>query len=138
MADKNDMAAVTAENCAGLEPRMFVVNHGGGESLAPEIQKLLDPPDFSTFGFPVLSKDVSTELHFHDYDEPWAWVKGRSVVTIRLPDGRSDQVEVGPGWVIYCVRGVEHGHQPLEDWAVYQWISVKRPGCREGHLHREL
>jgi len=138
MGKKKDLVKLTAEDCAGLEPRMFVVNHGGGESLAPEIQEMLDPADFSTFGCPQFGKETSTELHLHDYDEPWAWLKGRTLVTIRLPDGRSDQVEVGPGWVVYCVRGVEHGHTPLEDWGCYQWISVKRPNCREGHLHREL
>jgi len=117
---------------------MFVVNHGGGESLAPEVLRLLDPVDFGTFACCLFEKGTSTELHYHDYDEPWAWTKGRTLVTIRLPDGRSDEFEIGHGWVVYCVRGIEHGHRPLEDWGCYQWMSVRRPGARSGHLDREL
>lgn len=138
MSDFSDVAGVTVENCADLEPRMFVVNHGGGESLAPEVLRLLDPADFGTFACCLFDKSTSTELHYHDYDEPWAWTKGRALVTIRLPDGRSDEFEIGHGWVVYCVRGIEHGHQPLEDWGCYQWMSVRRPGARSGHLDREL
>jgi hypothetical protein len=129
---------ITAEDCAGLEPRMFIVNHAGGESLCPEVKEWLDPHNIDGLGGFLLPKEVSTELHYHDYDEHWAWIKGSSVVTIRLPDGRSDSVEVSTGWIVYCPRGVEHGHQPIEDWGCYQWTSVVRPGSRQGHLHREL
>lgn len=138
MASEKDVVRITAEDCAQFEPRMFVVNHGGGESLAPEISRLLDPADFGTFACCLFDKATSAELHYHDYDEPWAWTKGRTLVTIRLPDGRSDEFEIGHGWVVYCVRGIEHGHQPLEDWGCYQWMSVLRPGARSGHLRREL
>jgi mannose-6-phosphate isomerase-like protein (cupin superfamily) len=130
--------AITREDARGLDPRMFVVNHAAGERLAPEIQRRLDPVDAGSYGCWVLSKEKATELHYHDCDEYWAWVGGRSVVTIRLPDGQRGEFEVGPGWIVYCARGVEHGHRPLDDWVCYEWRSVRRAGARGGHLRREI
>jgi len=130
--------SLEAYECAGFEPRMFVVNHAAGEKLAGQVRDILDPVDVASMHFWALAKDRFPELHFHDNDEYWAWVAGRTVVTIRLPDGRSDQVEVGPGAIVYCVRGVEHCHKPLEDWCCYEWTGVQRPRARPGHLTREL
>lgn len=132
-----DLKNLTPEACKGLKPRMFLVNHAGGESLSPEVRRLLDPVDAGSFHCWLLPKDRATELHYHDYDEYWAWVKGSSVVTIRLPDGRAGDYEVGPGWIVYCVRGLEHGHRPLEDRGCFEWRSVPRAGARGGHLFRE-
>ena len=131
------MKTLKAEDCKDLEPRMFVVNHAAGETLAREIGEMLDPIQTDTIHCWVMGKEKSTELHYHDMDEYWAWIKGRTLVTIRLPDGRSDRFEIGPGWIVYCVRGVEHGHQPLEDWACFEWVGVRRPEARTGHLQRE-
>jgi mannose-6-phosphate isomerase-like protein (cupin superfamily) len=133
-----DMRFLRAEDCADLQPRMFLVHHAAGETLAPQVGKMLDPIDTDSICCFFLPKDRSTELHYHDFDEYWAWVHGRTVVTIRLPDGRSGQFEIGPGWVVYCVRGVEHAHQPLGDWGCFQWTSIRRAGAREGHLTRRL
>ena len=134
----NDIRALTADMCGDLEPRMFAVNHAGGEKLAPEVRRLLDPPHMETMHCWNLKKEKATELHFHDRDECWAWIKGRTLLTIRLPDGRSDTFEIGPGWICYCVRGVEHGHAPLEDWGCYEWVGPAREGARKGHLTREF
>jgi len=131
-----ETVALTADNCADFEPRMFAVNHAGGEQPAPEVQRLLDPVDAASFHCWMVDKDASTKLHYHDHDEYWAWVRGRSMLTIRLPDGRSEEFEVSPGWIIYCVRGVEHGHQPLEDWGCFEWVSILRQGAKTGHLFR--
>ena len=138
MCCENPMTSLGPGDCTDLEPRMFMVNYAAGEKLAPEIQRMLDPMAVESMGCFFLPKDASTELHYHDYDEHWAWVKGRTVVTIRLPDGRGDQFEIGPGWIVYCVRGVEHAHRPLEDWGCFQWAGMRRADAREGHLHREL
>ena len=129
---------LTAAMCAGLEPRHFAVNHAAGERPAPEIQALLDPIDPGSLHCWMLGRDKATELHYHDNDEYWAWIKGRTLLTLRLPDGRSDRLEIGPGWIVYCVRGVEHAHQPLDDWGCFEWCSVRRDGARPGHLTREL
>lgn len=129
---------VTVENCRDLEPEMFIVDHGAGEQPDERIQRLKSPLDGDGLHCWFLAKEKATALHYHDYDEYWAWMKGRSVVTIRLPDGRSGKFEVGPGQVVHCVRGVEHGHEPLEDWGCYEWRSVIEPDARKGHLKREI
>jgi mannose-6-phosphate isomerase-like protein (cupin superfamily) len=130
------MAVLTAQACAGLAPRMFAVNHGAGQSLDPAVAAMLDPIDPASLHFWELKREQSTELHFHDHDEHWLWSRGRTLLTIRLPDGRAESFEIGGGWIVYCVRGVEHGHTPLEDWACFECISTLRQGARTGHLHR--
>lgn len=127
---------LTADACKGFEPRDFVVNHAGGERMPGEVAALLDPVVSDSYHWCALGKEKATELHYHDHDEYWAWTKGRTVLTVRLPDGRSDSFEIGPGWTVYCVRGVEHGHTPLEDWACYEWTGARREGGRKGHLKR--
>ena len=134
----NHLQFLGAADCAGLQPRMFAANHAEGEKLAPGIQALLEPARMNSMRCWMLPKELATELHFHDYDEYWAWVKGRTLLTIRLPDGRSDRFEIGRGWIVYCVRGVEHGHRPLEDWGCFEWTGVLRPDARQGHLIRDL
>jgi len=127
---------LTAEGCRGLSPRLFAVNHAAGESLDPRVALLLDPVAPSTLHYWSLARAQATELHFHEHDEHWLWSAGRSLLELRLPDGRSERFEIGPGWVVYCVRGVEHGHVPLEDWACFECTGTLREGAREGHLHR--
>ena len=138
MSDWPKLVSLAPDDCAGLGPRMFVVNHAAGEKLAPEVRRLLDPIDPGSFHYWMLAKDKSTELHYHDHDEYWAWTQGRTLLTIRLPDGRGDQFEIAPGWIVYCVRGVEHGHQPLDDWGCFEWCSARRDAARSGHLIREF
>ena len=134
----NQMKALGPEDCKGLEPRMFVVNHGKGEKLSAEVQRFLSPVRTDSVHCWMLPKDKATTLHYHDYDEYWAWLKGRTLLQIRLPDGRSDELEIGPGWIVYCVRGVEHGHIPLDDWGCFEWLSIPHPNARKGHLFREF
>jgi mannose-6-phosphate isomerase-like protein (cupin superfamily) len=124
------------DDCAGLSPEMFVVNHAAGEKLAPVVARLLAPVDIASLHYWDARREDKTELHYHDIDEYWAWTKGRTIVTIRLPDGRSGSFEVRPGMIVYCARGVEHGHTPLEDWACYEWAGVAGSGARSGHLYR--
>ena len=130
--------ALTAADCAGLSPRSFAVNHAAGEKLSPAVARLLDPVDGATLHFWELARENATELHFHDYDEHWLWNRGTTDLTIRLPDGRAETFPIGPGWIVYCVRGVEHGHTPREPWACFECTSTPRPGARTGHLHRTL
>ncbi len=137
-APLNGLTALGADDCIGLEPAMLVVNHAAGEELSPAVAALLDPIQQDSVHCWMLENDRATKLHYHDNDEYWAWVKGRTHLTIRLPDGRSDAFDIGPGWVVYCVRGVEHGHEPMEDWGCYEWVGLRRPGVRTGHLTREL
>jgi len=132
------MVVLTADACAGLLPRMFAVDHGAGEKLDPAVARLLDPVDAGSLHYWQLARTQPTELHFHDHDEYWIWSRGRTLLTMRLPDGRADSFEIGPGWSVYCVRGVEHGHTPLEDWACFECVSSLRHGARTGHLHRML
>jgi mannose-6-phosphate isomerase-like protein (cupin superfamily) len=128
---------LTAEMCKGLDPRMFAVNHAGGEKLADTVARMLDPVDTATFHAWNLAKTKFPELHYHGYDEYWLWTKGRSMLQVRLPDGRSNAFEIGPGWIVYCVRGVEHSHAPIEDWSCFECISMVREGVQKGkHLTR--
>ena len=131
-------ARISAENCKAFEPRMFVVDHAAGEKVLPEIAALLDPVNPASYHFWEMKKEQATELHYHEHDEYWAWARGKTMLTIRLPDGRKDTFEIGPGCTVYCVRGVEHGHQPLEEWACFEWTSAPREGAQSGHLLREL
>ena len=132
------LGCLAPEDCADVAPRMFAVNHAAGGRLAENVRCLLDPVDLASLHCWMLGREKATRLHYHDHDECWAWLKGRTLLTIRLPDGRSDRFEIGPGWIVYCVRGVEHAHEPLEDWGCFEWVSVRRQGARTGHLTREL
>jgi mannose-6-phosphate isomerase-like protein (cupin superfamily) len=134
----NSVKALDREACKTFTPRMFAVNHKAGEKLSPEVQKWLDPVNPASYHYWSLAKEKATDLHYHDYDEYWTWVKGRTLLQIRLPDGRSDKFEIGPGWIVYCVRGVEHGHTPLEDWECFEWTGITHEGGRKGHLVREI
>jgi mannose-6-phosphate isomerase-like protein (cupin superfamily) len=129
---------LTPQTCGSLTPRMFAVNHAAGEALDPAVAGLLDPVDPASLHFWDLKREQSTELHFHEHDEHWLWCRGRTKLTIRLPDGRAVALEIGPGWIVYCLRGVEHGHQPLSDWGCFESTSILRPGARPGHMHRTL
>jgi len=115
---------------------MFAVNHGAGEKLPAAIAAMLDPVNKDAIHYYDKDKTVMPELHYHKCDEYWMWTKGRTRLTLRLPDGRSDTFEIGPGWVAYLVRGLEHRHEPLEDWACYEFQSEYREGCSGIHLHR--
>lgn len=129
---------LTAAEAGQFQPRDFVVNAGAGERLPEAVRAWLDPMNSGSLHAWNLPKDKATTLHYHDHDEYWLWTKGRTMLTIRLPDGRRDTFEIGPGWVVYCVRGVEHGHQPLEDWGCYECTGIIRPDERKGHLKREI
>lgn len=128
---------MTAAAAVQFKPRDFVVNFGGGERLSDAVRDWLDPVYGWTLNVCNFTKDQLTTLHYHELDEYWLWTKGQTMVTIRLPDGRRDTFKIGPGWVVYCVRGVEHGHQPLEDWGCYQHEGIRRPAARRGHLDRK-
>lgn len=133
-----ELKVIGADECTGLTPRMFVVNHAAGEKVDKRVQVWKDPIDVASFHCWMLEKEKATKLHYHDYDEYWAWVKGRTLVTIRLPDGRKDTFEIGPGWIVHCVRGIEHGHEPLEDWGCFEWTSMPHESAQKGHLFREI
>ena len=132
------LSSIGANDCRGLTPRMFVVNHAAGEKLSAAVREWLDPIQTDSYHAWLLAREQATALHYHDNDEYWAWVKGRTLLTIRLPNGQQDQFEIGPGWIVYCVRGIEHGHTPLEDWGCFEWVGTARPGARQGHLVRQL
>src|SRR5512146_2757146 len=87
-----------AGDCRGLAPRMFAVNHGAGERLSDAVARLLDPVEAASLHYWSLGRETATTLHYHEHDEHWLWSRGRTVLTIRLPDGRSDDFEIGPGW----------------------------------------
>jgi hypothetical protein len=107
------------------------VNHGAGETLEARVARLLDPVAPSTLHSWSLARAQATELHFHEYDEHWLWSAGRTLLELRLPDGRGERFAIGPGWVVYCVRGIEYGHVPLDDWACFECTGVLREGARD-------
>jgi mannose-6-phosphate isomerase-like protein (cupin superfamily) len=127
---------LSAKECRNLQPRMFAVNHGAQEKLSGEIAAMLDPVRTDAMHFWSLTKAEFPELHYHAHDEYWMWAKGRTTMRIRLPDGRQDTFEVGPGWIMYLVRGVEHCHTPLKNWQCYELHGLYRNGVGPEHLHR--
>lgn len=134
----HEKKSLTAQDCSGLSPRMFVVNHGAGETLSPQVREWLDPVDSGSLHHWDLAAVDATALHYHDFDEYWLWTRGETRLTIRLPDGRSDTFGIGPGWAVYCVRGVEHGHQPCTDWGCYEFTAQKREGIGSEHRFRQF
>ena len=113
-----------------------VVKLATGERISPELAEALDPVNIAGIHSFRIPADRPTEMHYHDYDEYWLFTGGRTVVTLRLEDGSSQEFEVEPDTLIVTPRGVEHGHVPRTEVRGYEWNSVIRPEARKGHLQR--
>ena len=57
-------------------------------------------------------------------------------MTLRLPTGMTKTVQLEPGDMVACVRGVEHTLWADHELVYFQFCSVLEGGERRGHLIR--
>jgi len=119
-----------------VDPVLCVARLGRGDRLAPEVAALLKPVDPATLHVFRLPARSDVELHYHDFDEYWAFIEGRPRVTLRAPNGAVRELDLEPGDLVACLRGVEHTLWADHEVVYYQYSSVLEGNERGGHLSR--
>ena len=119
------------------DPAICAVRLSDGRRMPPELSELLNPVDPSRLHVYRLPAKSDVELHYHDFDEYWAFICGHPKVTLRNPAGVVRELELGPGDLVACVRGIEHTLWADHEVVYYQYSSVRTGGERGGHQHRE-
>lgn len=119
------------------DPSLCVVHAAAGARVPTALAALLAPVDPATFHVYRLPPRTDVELHFHDYDEYWWFVEGTPRVTLRSPSGDRRQVDLGPGDLVACLRGIEHTLWADHELVYYQYSSVLSGSERPGHLTRD-
>jgi len=118
------------------DPSICIVRIRQGQRISGALAGMLNPVDPASFHEFRLPANAEVELHYHDYDEYWWFTSGHPLVTLRSPNGRQVQVELGPGDLVACVRGVEHTLWANHELVYFQFSSVLQGGERPGHLLR--
>ena len=118
------------------DPSICVVRIGEGERVSGRLAEMLRPVDPGSLQEVRVPANTDLELHYHDFDEYWLFTSGRPLVTLRSPSGAKVALDVGPGDLVACVRGVEHTNRADHEIACFQFTSVRKDGDREGHLTR--
>ena len=118
------------------DPLLCVVHIGKGERITGLLGELLNPVNSESFHEYRLPPNSDVELHHHDYDEYWLFTAGTPKVTLRLPTGATKIVQLEPGDMVACVRGVEHTLWADHELVYFQFSSVLEGGERRGHLIR--
>ena len=118
------------------DPFLCVVHIGKGERITGLLAELLNPVNSESFHEYRLPPNSDVELHYHDYDEYWLFTAGTPKVTLRLPTEITQTVQLGPGDMVACVRGVEHTLWADHELVYFQFSSVLEGGERRGHLIR--
>ena len=118
------------------DPLLCVVHIGKGERITGLLGELLNPVNSESFHEYRLPANSDVELHYHDYDEYWLFTVGTPKVTLRLPTGITKIVQLEPGDMVACVRGVEHTLGADHELVYFQFCSVLEGGERHGHLIR--
>ena len=118
------------------DPALCVARLGRGERLAPEVAARLKPVDPGTLHVFRLPARTDVELHYHDFDEYWAFIEGCPRVTLRAPNGQTRELDLEPGDLVACLRGVEHTLWADHEVVYYQYSSLLEGGERGGHLSR--
>ena len=119
------------------DPAICVTRLIEGQRIPPRLCELLKPVDPSTFHVYKLPANTDVELHYHDYDEYWAFIVGHPRVTLRTPTGVVRYFDLGPGDMVACLRGVEHTLWADHELVYYQYSCIRTSGQRNGHLLRE-
>lgn len=119
------------------DPSTCVVRTRKGERITGLLAESLRPVDAATFHEYRLPANTDVELHYHDYDEYWWFTSGRPRVTLRSPRGVKVTLDLEPGDMVACVRGVEHTLWADHEVVYFQFCSVLEGGERGGHLMRE-
>ena len=120
------------------DPALCVVHIGKGERITGVLGELLNPVNSQSFHEYRLPANSDVELHYHDYDEYWLFTAGNPKVTLRLPTGITRMVQLEPGDMVACVRGVEHTLWADHELVYFQFSSVLEGGERRGHLIRSV
>ena len=118
------------------DPLLCVVHIGKGERITGLLAELLNPVNSESFHEYRLPANADVELHYHDYDEYWLFTAGTPKVTLRLPTGVTKIVQLEPGDMVACVRGVEHTLWADHELVYFQFSSLLEGGERRGHLIR--
>ena len=118
------------------DPAICILRLGEGQRVPAMLSRLLLPVDPSTFHVYRLPAESDVELHFHDYDEYWAFIEGHPKVDLRTPSGIHRNFDLGPGDMVVCVRGIEHTLRADHELVYYQYSSVRTGNERSGHLVR--
>ena len=92
------------------DPLLCVVHIGKGERITGLLGELLTPVNSESLHEYRLPANSDVELHYHDYDEYWLFTAGNPKVTLRLPTGITKTVQLAPGDMVACVRGVWNIH----------------------------
>ena len=118
------------------DPGICVVRLRRGERIAGLLAELLNPVDPKTFHEYRLPANSNVELHYHDFDEYWLFTSGHPAVTLRSPSGVLRKLQLEPGDLVACVRGVEHTLWADHELVYFQYSSVLVGSERGGHLVR--
>ena len=118
------------------DPSVCVVRVRQGERIEGLLAELLRPVDPAAFHEYRLPANTDVELHYHDYDEYWWFTSGRPRVTLRAPSGKSVTLQLEPGDLAACLRGVEHTLWADHELVYFQFSSVLEGRERAGHLTR--
>lgn len=119
-----------------MDPSLCVVRLGEAQRMPDALSALLRPIDPATIHVYRLPAGTDVELHYHDFDEYWAFLEGHPTVTLRTPAGVVGRFDLGPGDLVACVRGIEHTLRADHELVYYQYSSVLEGGERGGHLVR--
>lgn len=119
------------------DPSVCVIRMGAGERIPAGLAALLNPVDPAGMHVYKLAPGTDVALHYHDFDEYWAFIEGRPHVTLRAPNGVEKAFDLGPGDVVACLRGIEHTLIADHVLVYYQYTSVTDGHERTGHLVRE-
>ena len=101
--------------------------------LLAELLNPVNPESLHEYRLPA---NADVELHYHDYDEYWLFTAGHPQVTLRIPTGAMKTVQLEPGDMVACVRGVEHTLRADHELVYFQFSSVREGSERLGHLIR--
>jgi len=127
---------MTAPSDAIQDPSICVVRIRKGERITGRLADLLRPVDPASLHEFRLPARTDVELHYHDYDEYWWFTSGRPRVTLRSPAGVTSTLELEPGDLVACVRGVEHTLWADHELVYFQFSSILSGDERPGHLTR--
>jgi mannose-6-phosphate isomerase-like protein (cupin superfamily) len=118
------------------DPSVCVVRIRKGERVAGALAKMLRPVDPASLHEYRLPANSDVELHHHELDEYWLFTSGRPAVTLRSPSGVTKTLQLEPGDMVACVRGVEHTLHADHELVYFQFTSVAEAGETGRHLTR--
>jgi mannose-6-phosphate isomerase-like protein (cupin superfamily) len=118
------------------DPSVCVVRIRKGERVSGALAEMLRPIDPATLHEYRLPANSDVELHYHELDEYWLFTSGRPAVTLRSPSGVTKKLQLEPGDMVACVRGVEHTLIADHELVYFQFTSVSGAGEDGRHLTR--